>query len=79
MEGMSANLSEDCEHLSLQTANWRLPEYVGNHDQVRPGAHLRTVSLRPRMTEKGLGELAEMHLRAWGASIRDGLNSFSDE
>ncbi len=37
-------------------ANWRPTEDVGNHDQRRSGAPLRTVSLRLRTMENGLGE-----------------------
>ncbi len=42
---------------SAHTASyWRLAEGMGNHDQGRHGAHLRTASVRLRKMEKGQGE-----------------------
>ncbi len=56
--------------------------HMGNHDQGRPGAALRTASLRPRTMEKELvvkksSELAQDR-RAWSASVRDVVDAIGD-
>ncbi len=40
----------------IQPADWKPDEGVGNHGKARPGAPLRTVSVRLCTIEKGQGE-----------------------
>ncbi len=58
--------------------NWGPAEDVGNHDQDRPEVPLQTASLRLRTVKKGLTKVAQDR-RAWGASVRDVVNSIVDD
>ncbi len=53
---MSRRWSDQGSTSAHTISNWRPAEDVGNYDQGRPGTPLRTTSLQPRTTEKGLGK-----------------------